>query len=123
MTQKIMYIKNSYNWKETAVRLKVTSYVSHCQIAILLYTKDGEYYWDLSKFISNLDRNCMVVDTNNLPTATEFIERYKLWTIRWMMYAEFGSYPVYEMNFDELRKRDEEWVERFINETSLFILK
>ena len=115
MTQ-LMYIKNSYDWKETAVRLKVTSYVSHYQIAILLYTEDGEYFADLSKFINNLDRNCMVVDTNNLPNACEFIRRYKLWTIWWMMYAEFGSYPIYEMDLDELRKRDEEWVERFINE-------
>lgn len=111
-----MYIKNSYNWKETAVILRVTSYVAHNQIAILLYTEDGEYYADLSKFINNLSKNCMVVDTNNLPTATEFIEKYKLWTIRWMTYTEFGSYPIYEMSLDELRKRDEEWVERFIDE-------
>ena len=117
MTQKIMYIKNSYNWKEIAVILKVTSYVVYNQIAILLYTEDGEYYADLSRYINILDkRNCMVVDTNNLPNACEFIRKYKLWTIRWMCYAEFGSYPIYEMNLDELRKRDEEWVDKFINE-------
>ena len=116
MTQKIMYIKNNYDWKETAVRLLVTSYISNDQIAILLYTENREYYADLSKFITNVPRNCMAVDTNNLPSACEFIERYKLWKIWWMVYAEFGSYPVYEMNLDELRKWDEKWVDEFLND-------
>lgn len=116
MTQKIMYIKNGYDGKEVPVILKVSSYIANDQIAILLYTKDGEYYADLSKFINNLSRNCMVVDTNNLPDACDFIWRYKLWKIRGMMYAEFGAYPIYEMDLNELKKRDEEWVDEFLND-------
>lgn len=112
MTQEKMYIKNKDDWKEIAVRLKVTSYVSHYQIAIVLYTEDGEYYADLSTFINNLSKNCMVVDTENLPNACDFIRRYKLWTIRGMIYAESGSYPIYEMNLNELEKRDKEWIDK-----------
>ena len=79
MKQEAMHIKHSYDNKSEEIRLSVTSYTSNGQIAILLYTKDGEYYSDLSVFVEPLEyQNYMAVDVNNLPTAEEFIQRYNL---------------------------------------------
>ena len=79
MKQETMRIKHSYDNKDEAVKLGVNSYVTNGQIAILLYTEDGEYYSDLSVYVEPLEcQNYMAVDVNNLPTAEEFIQRYNL---------------------------------------------
>lgn len=106
-----MYIKHSYDNKNETVRLGVNSYVSNGQIAILLYTKDGEYYSDLSVFVEPFEyQNYMAVDINNLPTAEEFIQRYNLWELVDYVHSGFVSYPVYAMNMDELSKWDKKGV-------------
>jgi hypothetical protein len=102
---KKMYIKHSYDKQKTAVTLSVTSYVANEQIAILLYNTDWEYYADLSVFVKPFEqKNYMAVDTNNLPTAEEFIQRYKLWKYVGFVYSGFCSYPVYEMNMERLEE-------------------
>lgn len=114
--QEIMYIKHSYDTKTEAVTLWVNSYTNNGQIAILLYTKDGEYYSDLSVFVEPLEyQNYMAVDVNNLPTAEEFIQKYNLWMLVDYVHSWFVSYPVYEMNLDELAKRDKKWVDELAN--------
>lgn len=106
-----MYIKHSYDNKNETVRLGVNSYTSNGQIAILLYTKDGEYYSDLSVFVEPFEyQNYMAVDINNLPTAEEFIQRYNLWELVDYVHSGFVSYPVYAMNMDELSKWDKKGV-------------
>lgn len=110
MKNKIMNIKD-FEWKEVAVILKVSSYVADWMIAIQLYTKDWEYYSDLSRYITKFKyQNYMAVDINNLPNAEEFIKKYNLWKKVDDIFAWFVVYPVYEMNLNELCKRDDEWV-------------
>ena len=116
MKQESMYIKHSYDWKSEEVRLGVNSYTNNGQIAILLYTKDWEYYSDLSVFVEPLEyQNYMAVDVNNLPTAEEFIQKYNLWELVDYVHSWFVSYPVYAMNMDELSKRDKKWVDELQN--------
>ena len=86
-----------YSWKKIDVFLTVESYERNWQIAIMLYEKKtGEYYSDLSVFISPFEyQNFMAVDTNNLPNAEELIKEYNLWE-----------------RIDELKKYDPEGVEK-----------
>lgn len=116
MKQEIMNIKHSYDWKSEEVTLSVNSYTNNGQIAILLYTKDWEYYSDLSVFVEPLEyQNYMAVDVNNLPTAEEFIQKYNLWELVDYVHSWFVSYPVYAMNIEELSKRDKKWVDELQN--------
>ena len=112
---KTMYIKN-YSGKKVTIQLQVQQYAKNGQIAILLYTPDGEYYSDLSVFVEEFKyQNFMAVDVNNLPNAVEFIEEYKLWTLIGQASSGFVTYPIYAMDIDELRKRDEKWVYELVN--------
>ncbi len=111
---KTMYIKN-YSGKKIAIQLQVQQYAKNWQIAILLYTPDWEYYSDLSVFIEEFKyQNFMAVDVNNLPNAEEFIQEYKLWTLIGQASSGFVTYPIYAMDVDELRKRDENGVNELI---------
>lgn len=115
MKQSNMYIKN-YSGKKVAVKLEVLQYAENWQIAIFLYDSKWEYYSDLSVFIDPFKYlNFMAVDTNNLPNAEEFIQEYKLWTLVGYTHSWFCSYPIYEMNLDELSKWDKEWIEKLLN--------
>ena len=114
MKQSNMYIKN-YSGKKVAVKLEVLQYAENWQIAIFLYNSKWEYYSDLSVFIDPFKYlNFMAVDTNNLPNAEEFIQEYKLWTLIGQASSGFVTYPIYAMDVDELRKRDENWVDELI---------
>ena len=109
-----MHITN-HSGKSVPVKVQVTQYANNWQIAILLYTTRWEYYSDLSVFIEPFEeKNLMAVDTNNLPTAEEFIQRYSLWTLVWYTQSWFCTYPIYEMDLDELSKRDKNWVDELI---------
>lgn len=111
MKQEIMYIKHSYDNQDEAIKLGINSYVMNGQIAILLYTTDWEYYSDLSVFVEPFDcQNYMAVDVNNLPTAEEFIQKYKLGELVDYVHSWFVTYPVYAMNMNELKKWDEKGV-------------
>ena len=110
-----MYIKN-YSGKKIAIQLQVQQYAKNWQIAILLYTPDWDYYSDLSVFVDEFKyQNFMCVDTNNLPNAEEFIQEYNLWTLVGYAQSGFCNYPIYAMDIDELKKRDENWVNELIN--------
>lgn len=110
-----LYLNNSL-WDKINIEIHVETYANNNQIAILLYEPDSwEYYWDLSVFVEPFERtNFMAVDTNNIPDAEKFIERYKLWTLKWIVHSWFCTYPVYEMDLEELMKYDSLWVSKFI---------
>ena len=113
MTNSKLYIKN-YSGKKIAIKLEVQQYANNWQIAILLYNSRWEYYWDLSVFIVPFKyENYMAVDTNNLPNAEEFIQEYNLWTLVGYTQSWFCTYPIYEMDLDELEKYDKKWIEQF----------
>ena len=108
-----MYIKN-YSGKKVAIKLEVLQYAENWQIAIFLYDSKWEYYSDLSVFINPFKYlNFMAVDTNNLPNAEEFIQEYKLWRLVGYTHSGFCTYPIYEMDLDELEKYDKKWIEQF----------
>ena len=110
-----MYIKN-YSGKKVAIQLQVQQYAKNGQIAILLYTPDGEYYSDLSVFVEEFKyQNFMAVDVNNLPNAVEFIQEYNLWTLVGYAQSGFCNYPIYAMDVDELWKWDNKWVDELIH--------
>ena len=95
-----------YFWKNVDVVMEITTYAANDQLAILLYDKKtGEYYSDLSVFVEPFEnKNYMAVDTNNLPEAENFIQKYELWHLVDYVHSWFCSYPVYEMNIKELDK-------------------
>jgi len=115
-----LLIKN-YAWEDLEIVMQVTSYQNNGQIAILLYEKEtGEYYTDLSVFVEPFENKLkMAVDTNNFPYGEEFIQKYNLWTLVDYVHSWFCSYPVYEMDIDELKERDELWVKEFIKENNI----
>lgn len=94
-----------YFWKVITVVMEITTYANNDQLAILLYDKKtGEYYSDLSVFIDPFEnKSWMAVDTNNLPNAEEFIQKYKLWHLVSYVFSWFCSYPVYEMDMNKLK--------------------
>ena len=103
-----------YSWKKIDIFLTVESYERNWQIAIMLYEKKtGEYYSDLSVFITPFEyQNFMAVDTNNLPNAEELIKEYNLWERIDDIQSWFCTYPIYAMRLDELKKYDPEGVEK-----------
>ena len=115
-----LLIKN-YAWEDLEIIMQVTSYQNNGQIAILLYEKEtGEYYSDLSVFVEPFENKLkMAVDTNNFPYWEEFIQKYNLWTLVDYVHSWFCSYPVYEMDIDELKEWDELGVKEFIKENNI----
>ncbi|MCK9466729.1 MAG: DUF4313 domain-containing protein [Candidatus Absconditabacterales bacterium] len=95
-----------YFGKNVDVVMEITTYTANDQLAILLYNKKtGEYYSDLSVFVEPFkNKNYMAVDTNNLPEAENFIQKYELGHLVDYVYSGFCSYPVYEMDVDKLNK-------------------
>ena len=103
-------------WKDREMILWVNSYQNNWQIAILLYEKESwEYYSDLSVFVEPFENKLyMAVDTNNFPQWEELIQNYNLWVLVNYVHSWFCSYPVYEMDIDELKEYDELWVKEFL---------
>ena len=115
-----LLIKN-YAWEDLEILMQVTSYQNNGQIAILLYEKEtGEYYTDLSVFVEPFENKLkMAVDTNNFPYWEEFIQKYNLWILVDYVHSWFCSYPVYEMDLDELKEWEELWVKEFMTENNI----
>ena len=108
-------------WKDREMILWVNSYQNNWQIAILLYEKESwEYYSDLSVFVEPFENKLyMAVDTNNFPQWEELIQNYNLWVLVNYVHSWFCSYPVYEMDIDELKEYDELWVKEFLKENNI----
>lgn len=117
-----LLIKN-YAWEDLEILMQVTSYQNNGQLAILLYEKEtGEYYCDLSVFVKPFENKLnMAVDINNFPYWEEFIQKYNLWTLIDYVHSWFCSYPVYEMDIDELKEWDELWVKDFIKDNNIVV--
>lgn len=109
-------LKVPFLWKEKELTLAVEEYTANKQIAILLYdAKSWEYFSDLSVYIAPFeDETFMAVDTNNFPSWEILIRDYNLWDFVTYIQSGFYTYPVYAMKLEELKKRDEDWVKRFI---------
>ena len=110
-----------YSWKDIDILLSVEEYTNNNQLAILLYEREtGEYYTDLSVFVKEFeDKWYVVLDVNNFPWAEEFVQRYNLWTLVDYVHSWFVSYPIYQMDLDELAKYDPEWIEKFKTDNNI----
>ena len=113
-------LKN-YSWEDIDVYLTVEEYANSWQLAILLYEKEtGEYYTDLSVFVKEFeDKGYVVLDINNFPGAEEFVQRHNLWQLFDYIQSWFVSYPIYQMDLNELRKYDPEGVDKFIEDNGI----
>ena len=113
-------LKN-YSWKDIDVYLTVEEYANSGQLAILLYDKETwDYYTDLSIFVEEFeDKWYVVLDVNNFPWAEEFVLRHNLWQLFDYIQSWFVTYPIYEMDLNELAKYDPEWVEKFIKDNNI----
>ena len=110
-----------YDWNNIDILLVVEEYTNNNQLAVLLYEKDtGEYYTDLSVFVEEFtDKNYMAVDINNFPDAENLIKENNLWHLVDYVHSGFVTYPVYEMDLEELSRYDPEWVEKFKKDNNL----
>ena len=90
--------------------------MANSQIAILLHESSiWEYYGDLSVFVEPFNnKTLMALDVNNMPDAEWFVNRYNLGTLTTYVYSGFCSYPVYEMDLEELMKYDSLGVSKFL---------
>ena len=117
MDPKELVIK-SFTWNNVKVFLSVWEYQAWWLYLLLVEEETGEDYCDLSAFVKSLEkRNQMCVDVNNCPNAEEFIREYNLWVKVWEIDSGFVTYPIYEMDLDELREYDNLWVRDFEKDT------
>ena len=117
MDPKELVIK-SFTWNDVKVFLSVWEYQLGGLYILLVEEETGEDYCDLSVFVKPLEkRNQMCVDVNNCPNAEEFIREYNLWVKVWEIDSGFVTYPIYEMDLDELREYDNLWVRDFEKDT------
>ena len=109
-------LKVEFLWKEIELILSVEEYTANKQIAILLYdAKTKEYFSDLSVYVVPFeDETFMAVDTNNFPQWEILIRNYDLWDFVTYISSGFCTYTVYAMKLDELKRRDKNWVNKFI---------
>ena len=59
----------------------------------------------------------MCVDVNNCLNAKEFIREHNLWVKIWEIDSLFVTYPIYEINIDELREYDPLGIKDFEKDT------
>ena len=110
-----------YDWNNIEILLVVEEYTNNNQLAILLYEKETwEYYTDLSVFVEEFsDKSYMAVDINNFPDAENLIKENNLCHLVDYVHSGFVTYPVYEMDLEELSRYDPEWVEKFKKDNNL----
>ena len=107
-----------YQGNGIKVFLSVWEYQAWWLYILLVEEETGDDYCDLSVFIKPLEkRNQICVDVNNCPNAEEFIREYNLWVKIWEIDSWFVTYPIYEMDLDELREYDNLWVRDFEKDT------
>ena len=87
-------------------------------IHFLLEEETEEDYYDLSIFVKPLGKeNQMCVNVNNYPNAEEFIREHNLWIKIWEIDSWFVTYPIYEIDLDELREYDPLGIKDFEKDT------
>ena len=107
-----------YQWNGIKVFLSVWEHQVWWLYILLVEEETGDDYCDLSVFIKPLEkRNQICIDINNCPNAEEFIREYNLWVKVWEIDSWFVTYPIYEMDLDELREYDNLWVRDFEKDT------
>ncbi len=117
MEPKELTIK-SFTWNDVNVFLSVWEYQLGWLYVLLVEEETGENYCYLSVFVKPLEkRNQICVDINNCQNAEEFIREYNLWVKVWEIDSGFVTYPIYEIDLDELREYDNLWVRDFEKDT------
>lgn len=88
------------------VNLSVEKYYDG-NLAVLLYTEDGELFSDLTVNIAPLPKGFAAVDTNNNgQEILKFIEKYKLGKVTDYLQSGYCTYPVVEFDMKMLKKLD-----------------
>lgn len=97
-----MQIRNNWNNTMEEVRVNITKYTSNDNLAIQLWCDEGPYALLTVNLNEKLPFNRAYVDTNNLPTAKEFIEENNLGKEIGVKVSGYCAYPLYEFNMERL---------------------
>jgi len=84
--------------------IRVEKYMMYDNMALALYTEEGEPYVNLSVNIDSLPDGWCTIDTNNFPEGEELILKYHLGEKVGEIGSGFCKYPIYEMNMSEVNK-------------------
>ena len=91
-------------YNEYVLKIMVGRYQNNDNLALSLVTEDGEPFSRLSVNIDSLPDGWCAIDTNNFPDNIGLIERYKLGERIGEISSGFCTYPIYEINMEEVKK-------------------
>ena len=91
-------------YNEYVLKIMVGRYQNNDNLALSLVTEDGEPFSRLSVNIDSLPDGWCAIDTNNFPDSIGLIERYKLGERIGEISSGFCTYPIYEINMEEVKK-------------------
>ena len=96
-----------YDGEMYDVSLFVGEYQNNDRLAIILIDEEGYDFADLTVNLSGerCPEGCAFLDTNNLPSAEDFVERYGLgeFTGYWG-HSGYCSYPLYRFDLEKIGK-------------------
>lgn len=98
-----------YGPKEMEVRLVVNNYADRNKLYLALWSLEDGYwepYCDLTRCLDGeIPADCAYVDTNNLPSAEQFIVENRLGTFTHMVgRSGFCTYPLYHFDMERIRE-------------------
>lgn len=91
-------------YKEYLLKIYIGKYQNNGNLALQLLTENGQPFSRLSVNIDSLPENWCAIDTNNFPDGIGLIEKYKLGEKIGEIGSGFCTYPIYEMNMEEVKK-------------------
>ncbi len=112
MEKLVLQTNLPYGPKEVEVRLVVNSDVDRSKLYLALWCfEDGywEPYCDLTICLDGeVPADCAYVDTNNLPSAEQFIVENRLGTFTHMVVRSGRcTYPLYHFNMERIKELTE----------------
>lgn len=92
----------------TKVSVKYSRYMNNNRLALALFDEEQSPYATLTVNVPEEElsnEHCAFIDTNNLPEAPEFLDKYELgkFTGRWAC-SGFCMYPEYEFHKEDILK-------------------
>lgn len=108
MTMKKNINSSVFGFKDKDIHIVYYRYISNHNLAIQLYTNNGE---PLARLTANTSIEVAsdeaIIDTNNYPWAISFIEDNKLGiNTGKTIYTKFTHYPVYKMDLSKMKNGD-----------------
>lgn len=91
--------------KTYKVKPKIDKYTTYKNLCISLVEENGSPFSCLTVNLIQLPENYAFVDTNNMPSAEEFIKKYELGKSVDQWYTSgFCSYPLYVFDIEKIKE-------------------